>query len=266
MGTRALWLALALAVITAIAAAAAGGSSSAKISGKDIAFHTINSQHLVNHTIQAHDLSTTLVQSLRGQQGATGAQGAAGPQGQKGDTGATGATGARGATGATGLTGATGETGAQGPKGDKGDRGEHGAPGLANVSTDGPYPGVLELQKVVDDGRMNSTALWSGDSGATLQQSWVRCADKKVAIGGGFNTDGASVTALHGLQIVSSIPAQITADGQVVSQTGGSGFTPIAGDAAGSFAPNGWLVEGFNTNTTGTFVVRPWVVCATVGR
>lgn len=260
MGTRTLWLALALAVITAIAAAAAGGGSSAKITGKAIAFHTINSQHLVNHTIQGHDLSTALVQSLRGQQGATGAQGAAGPQGQKGDTGASGATGARG------LKGDTGETGAQGPKGDKGETGERGAPGLAHVSTDGPYPGVLELQTVVDDGRMNSTALWSGDSGAALQQSWVRCADGKVAIGGGFNTDGASVAALQALKIVTSIPAQITAGGEVVSQTGGSGFVPIAGDPASSFVPNGWLVEGFNNNATGDFVVRPWVVCATAGR
>ena len=247
MGTRALWLALALAVITAIAAATAGGSSSAKITGKNIAFHTINSQHLVNHSIQAHDLSTALLQSLRGQQGPAGAQGAAGPQGQKGDTGA------------------TGMQGSKGDKGDKGDKGEHGAPGLANVSTDGPYPGVLELQQVVSDGRMNSTALWSGDEGATLQQSWVRCANGKAALGGGFNTDGAGIAALKGLQIVSSIPAQITATGEVVSQTGGSGFTPVAGDPATSFVPNGWLVEGFNTNATGTFVVRPWVVCAKVG-
>ena len=246
MGTRALWLALALAVITAIAAAAAGGGSSAKITGKGIASHTINSQHLVNHTIQAHDLSTALVQSLRGQQGATGAQGPAGPQGQKGDTGATGAQGPKGATGATGIQGATGLTGAQGP------------PGLAHVSTDGPYPGATQLQKVVDDGRMNSTATWAGDGGATLQQSWVRCANGKVAVGGGFSRADEAVSAFKGLQIVTSIPAQINSEGTLV-------YTPIADDPAGSFVPNGWLVEGFNTNASGELIVRPWVVCAAVG-
>ena len=106
---------------------------------------------------------------------------------------------------------------------------------------------------------MNSTAMWLGDSGATLQQSWVRCADGKVAIGGGFSRADEAVSAFKELQIVSSIPAQITNDGTLA-------YTPIAGDAAGAFVPNGWLVEGFNNNATGVdLVVRPWVVCATVG-
>jgi hypothetical protein len=104
-----------------------------------------------------------------------------------------------------------------------------------------------------------------GDSGVKLQQSWVRCADGKVAIGGGFSRADEAVSSLKGLQIVSSNPAQITADGEIVSLTGGAGFTPIAGDAAGSFVPNGWVVEGFNNNATGVdLIVRPWVVCATV--
>ena len=118
---------------------------------------------------------------------------------------------------------------------------------------------------MVSDGRMNSTAEWSGDGGTALQQSWVRCADGKAAIGGGYSRADEAVSAFKGLQIVSSSPAQITADGKVVSQTGGAGFTPIAGDAAGSFVPNGWLVEGFNNNPAGVdLIVRPWVVCAVV--
>lgn len=241
MGTRALWLALGLAVLTAVVAAAAGGRSVELIKGKDIAKHSISSQHLVDHTIQAHDLSTTLVQSLRGRQGATGSQGPAGPQGPKGETGA---------TGSKGETGATGKTGAQGP------------PGLANVSTDGPYPGApVNLQDVVGDGRMNSTEAWTGDGGASLQQSWVRCADGKVALGGGFGFDGG--VSESQLEVVTSSPAQITKEGEVVSLTGGAGFTPVAGDPAGSFVPNGWLVQGFNTEASGSLIVRPWVVCAT---
>lgn len=117
MGIRALWLTFALGVITAVVAAAAGGSSSQLITGKDIAKHTISSQHLVDHTIQAHDLSAGLLQSLRGKQGPTGLQGPAGLQGQKGDTGAIGPQGPKGDTGAQGTKGDTGATGATGPQG-----------------------------------------------------------------------------------------------------------------------------------------------------
>jgi hypothetical protein len=35
-------------------------------------------------------------------------------------------------------------------------------------------------------------------------------------------------------------------------------YTPITGDAAGSFVPNGWLIEGSNKG------VRPWVTCTQV--
>jgi len=235
MRSRLLWLALALIAVVAVVATTASGRVTGLITGKDIKDHSITSRHLVDHTIQQHDLSVALVKSLRG------AAGPAGPQGPKGETGAKGATGA---------------TGAQGPQ---------GAPGLSDVSVDGPYPGATELQDVVSDGRWNSTAKWVGDGGATLYQSWVRCADNKVAIAGGFSRADEGAVAFHGLQIVSSNPAQIEKSGAIVSQTGGPGFTPIAGDAAGSFVPNGWLVEGFNNNTDGVgLIVRPWVVCAVV--
>ena len=113
-------------------------------------------------------------------------------------------------------------------------------------------------------GRANSTAAWTGDSGATLYQSWVRCGTHRTAIGGGFSHADEGAVAYKGLQIVASEPAQIDANGNVVSITGGNGFTPIAGDPAQSFRPNGWLVEGFNNNVGGKLVVRPWVICADV--
>ena len=81
-----LWLAVALTAVLGITATASGKLPTL-ITGKQIAPHQINSAHLVNHTIQAHDLSTSLIASLRGQQGATGATGATGDTGPKGDTG-----------------------------------------------------------------------------------------------------------------------------------------------------------------------------------
>jgi hypothetical protein len=108
-----------------------------------------------------------------------------------------------------------------------------------------------------------SDTAWSGDGGVALQQSWVRCADGKAAIGGGFARADEGAAAWEGLQIVTSSPAQIDANGNVVSITGGPGFTPIEGDAVGSYVPNGWVVEGFN-NGLSDVTVRPYVVCAEV--
>jgi collagen triple helix repeat protein len=241
MRGKLLWFVLALVTILALASAASGRVSGL-ITGKEIKPHTISSQHLIDHTIQAHDLSATLIRSLKGTQGQPGATG------PKGDTGA---------------TGAKGETGATGAKGPKGDTGPQGPPGLSNVATDGPYPSLTQLSDF-PGGRANSTEAWAGDSGATLYQSWVRCGTDKVAIGGGFSHADEGVVAYKGLQVVTSEPAQIDAHGNIVSVTGGDGFVTVAGDAAGSFVPNGWLVEGFNNNTAGSLVVRPWVICATV--
>ncbi len=77
MRTKSLWLAV--IVIAALAAAvAARGSVHHLISGKDIAPNTIQSYHLVDHTIQARDLSPSLVASLKGDKGPPG------PEGQNG--------------------------------------------------------------------------------------------------------------------------------------------------------------------------------------
>jgi hypothetical protein len=121
-------------------------------------------------------------------------------------------------------------------------RGQH------RLEADGPYPGITQLQEGA-----NSTQPWVGDSGATLQTSWVTCAAHKSATGGGFGQYDEGAAAAKNIQIVTSVPATIR-NGQVVD-------TPIPGDVDQSIKPNGWLVEGFN-NGTSEVIVRPWVVCA----
>lgn len=154
--------------------------------------------------------------------------------------------GPKGDTGATGATGPKGATGAQGPKGDT------GAPGLTNLESDGPYPGATNLQ----DGD-NSTAYWTNNG---LQRSWVMCAPGKVALGGGFTAAAdASDTDKQAVHIVTSQPAQIVNGNP-------DAYTPIEGDADGSYVPNGWLVEGYYTGTNPALVVRPHVVCANITR
>jgi hypothetical protein len=117
------------------------------------------------------------------------------------------------------------------------------------LEADGPYPGLTNLIK-----GDNSTLQWVGDSGATLQQSWVQCAPGKNALGGGFGQWDYGADTVKNIQIVTSVPATIK-DGVIVD-------TPIPGDVDSSIKPNGWLVEGFNNNASGEVSVRPWVVCA----
>jgi hypothetical protein len=117
------------------------------------------------------------------------------------------------------------------------------------LEADGPYPGLTQLQQGA-----NSTQQWVGDTGATLQQSWVKCAPGKRAVGGGFGQWDYSAATVRNLQIVTSAPATIR-DGKIVD-------TPIPGDPDQSIRPNGWVVEGFNNNASTDVSVRPWVVCA----
>lgn len=127
--------------------------------------------------------------------------------------------------------------------------------GVVQVESDGPYPGATDLGSMDGQGD-NSEAKWVGDGGAELQTSWVQCAGAKIAIGGGFSRADEGAAAFKGLQVVTSQPVQI-ADGEIV-------YSPIDGDEAGSYVPNGWLVEGFNNNEGGELIVRPHVVCAKV--
>ena len=151
------------------------------------------------------------------------------------------------------LASLKGEQGGVGPQGPK------GADGVANLEADGPYPGagIPPLQDFEGQGAQ-STALWANDG---LQTSWVMCPEGKSAMGGGFSA-GADDTraAKEAVHIVSSEPAQYRA-----TESGfGPVYEPIEGDAAGSFLPNAWVVQGYYTGE-GDTVVRPWVTCAEVG-
>lgn len=133
--------------------------------------------------------------------------------------------------------------------------------GFKNLETDGPYPGVpsLDLGSMENQGD-NSDSLWAHDG--SRQTSWVECAPGKVALGGGFNlASDAGDVAAKTVQVVVSEPTQV--EGGKTIYDDGSIYHPIPGDEAGSFVPNGWLVQGFNTGTTDV-VVRPWVICADI--
>jgi hypothetical protein len=151
------------------------------------------------------------------------------------------------------LASLKGEQGGVGPQGPK------GADGVANLEADGPYPGagIPPLQDFEGQGAQ-STALWANDG---LQTSWVMCPEGKSAMGGGFSA-GADDTraAKEAVHIVSSEPAQYRA----TESRFGPVYEPIEGDAAGSFLPNAWVVQGYYTGE-GDTVVRPWVTCAEVG-
>ncbi|MFC5175832.1 hypothetical protein [Nocardioides taihuensis] len=148
------------------------------------------------------------------------------------------------------LAGITGPEGPAGTDGTDGKDGKDGKDGVANLESDGPYPGATHLQ----DGD-NSTEKFVAGQPDVLQTAWVACPTGKTALGGGFSRADEGPAAFKGLQIVTSQPTQIK-DGAVV-------YEPIAGDVDGSFVPNAWLVEGFNTGTT-DLIVRPHVICATV--
>ena len=123
------------------------------------------------------------------------------------------------------------------------------------VEADGPYPGSTKLQDHPGNGA-NSTEKVPADGKS--HAVWVQCADGKTALGGGFRLgadQGDAVAAK--IQVTASEPTQIN-DGQVV-------YKPIAGDAAGSVEPNGWLVEVINAGTVDA-TVRPFVTCAKIAK
>lgn len=134
MRTRFLLVAVGIVAAAFTAAVVARGSVSSLITGNNIAPHSIRSTHLVDHTIQAHDLSVALVKSLRGKIGATG------PAGPAGQTGAQGATGAKGAAGAQGPAGPTGDQGPAGHAGPEGPPGQNAVSAYAFV-----VPGEVSL-------------------------------------------------------------------------------------------------------------------------
>lgn len=132
------------------------------------------------------------------------------------------------------------------------------AAGVKQLEADGPYPGSTELQKYPGNGA-NSTMKVPANSGLTAV--WVMCADGKTALGGGFR-----LGADQGKPVASQIQVTASEPTQIEKQADGTYkpvYQPIKGDAAGSFKPNGWLVEVINNGTTEA-TVRPWIVCAKV--
>jgi hypothetical protein len=127
---------------------------------------------------------------------------------------------------------------------------------ISGLESDSPYPSATQLSDKPGNGA-NSTTKFVAGKPTVLQRAWVRCADGKTAIGGGYQRGDEGDAAIKGLQIVSSTPTQIDKDGK-------DAYVPITGDAVGSFVPNAWLVEGYNDGTT-DLIVRPSVVCANIG-
>lgn len=126
---------------------------------------------------------------------------------------------------------------------------------VTGLESDGPYPGSTKLQDHPGQGA-NSTAKVPADGKS--HAVWVMCADGKTALGGGFRVGADQGDAVASkIQVTASEPTQIKA-GKVV-------YAPIAGDAAGSTEPNGWLVEAINTGSVDA-TVRPWVTCAHVAK
>jgi hypothetical protein len=147
------------------------------------------------------------------------------------------------------------KAGTPGPAGPAGARGATGAPGLANLESDGPYPGSTDLGSTPGQGD-NSDEMVPND--AAIHTVWVQCAPGKSAIGGGFTlASDAGVQAAQDVQVVASEPTQV--------RSGAIVYEPIAGDAAGSFVPNGWKVDAVNTGNA-PVTVRPHVICATVAQ
>jgi hypothetical protein len=237
------------AAIVAALITAASATAALVVTGKNIK----------NGTIELADLSTKAKRALKGQRG------------RSGRSGVRGLPGPQGAQGAAGVAGSRGDKGDKGEKGDRGDKGDKGEPGFANLEADGPYPGATSLQDLAggwQENGANSTELWTTAGNGVgnpakpgMNGSWVMCPQGKVALGGGFGDDDLAVDTERTKNIVTSSPVQIIVGGTPASPTFEIGYEPIPGDTAGSFEPNGWLVEGF-IGSTGGVVVRPWVTCA----
>jgi hypothetical protein len=242
-------------VAVALIVGATSATAASLITSADIKNGTIQASDIRRGAISESRLARDVRQTLRsvGKVGPAGKDGATvyGPKGDRGPEGPQGRTGQPGRDG----TGTQGAQGAQGLKGDKGDKGD---PGLGGLESDGPYPGATDLGNLGTNGSEgdNSSETWPGDNGAALHRSWVMCPAGKTAIGGGFSRADEAPADFAKLNIVSSQPTQIR-DGALV-------YEPIAGDAAGSFVPNAWLVEGFNEGSV-ALIVRPHVVCARIG-
>lgn len=130
---------------------------------------------------------------------------------------------------------------------------------VTGLESDGPYPGSTQLQDYPGNGA-NSAAKVPADGKS--HAVWVMCADGKSALGGGFRLGADQGDAVASkIQVTASEPTQVVKDGDTYKVV----YKPIEGDKAGSFEPNGWLVEAINAGTVDA-TVRPWVTCGTVAK
>ena len=101
MHSKWLWVALAFVAVLGLTATASGTVQS-MITGKQIAPHSINSMHMVNGTLQAHDMSPAFLKSLQGKTSARPGRRAARETAAQRATTVTRVTRATRATGVTG--------------------------------------------------------------------------------------------------------------------------------------------------------------------
>jgi hypothetical protein len=268
MRSKWLWAALALVAVLGITTAASA-TTRGLITGKQIAPHTINSKHLVNHTIQKHDLSQTLVNSLHGARGPQGLPGMDGRTGLTGLTGPQGVPGPRGPQGEQGYDGEQGPEGPTGPVGQTGPKGAKGDPGAGvnitgSVATWADLPATGTLGDALIVRSTNHLAVWDGSK-------WLDTGLVQGPPGG-----------LSGYQIVDGAPVQVTADDDVVYGTATcpagkvaiGGGASLANDGAGGgirLAQSyptvdgdtyGWRVTAVN-NWWETTTLTVYAICAT---
>jgi hypothetical protein len=203
--------------------------------GGAVAGTLVTSAAIKNETIQARDIGPGAVTRSEVRDGSLGVDDlSAFVQGELAE---------QAQDGAEGPAGPAGQTGPVGPQGPAGADGQDGADGVAALES------------------ASSSAIWAIGPAGAFHSSSVACPEGKVALGGGFRPDPQTGSAVKGLQVVSSTPAQI--DFTLVDDP----ETPtderlVPLEAGGS--PNGWMVTGFNNGNT-DLTVEPWVLCAAVG-
>lgn len=137
---------------------------------------------------------------------------------------------------------------------------------VVDLQADGPYPGRTDTENLLQNLHAGtehgsgaplsegaqSVGKWQ--PGTAKQQSWAMCPTGAVVLSGGFGQNDGDDSKLR---VVTSAPVQIVKDNDGFHLA----YKPIPGDLAGSFVPNGWLVEGYNEGTEAV-EMRPHMVCA----
>lgn len=241
------------ALVAALAAFAVGGVGTATaaklITGDEIARETLTGKNVQDGSLRMKELTPKLQLKIKsaagtttagvdgkpGANGVNGVQGGAGPKGEQGEKGDVGPAGPKGAKGETGAAGAKGEKGDVGPKGDTGAQGVAGTAGADGANgTDGTdgTDGVSGYEVI------GGEIAWEQGVHSATQT----CPEGKVAIGGGFKTQGTA-----------SSPVIVTSNGP----------TGLAEQADGTWSATSWTIVGENMGAAAA-TVDPYVICAAV--